>query len=257
MTDEIHTYWEEQAQTYKDSGIATNPDTYSHRKELEVFRHYLQDSVRLLEFGCGNGLISRGILRHYELSEYMGVDYSPAMIAECDKSYLANRTAFKTPKVGYAVGNVLTYQTSHPFDYVMTDRCLINLPSYEEQLSAVRNIHSALAPGGTFLMAECSNQSLANLNSVRAGYDLTPIPERWHNLYLDEERFLGEIRDLFTLESIDNFNSTYFLISRTLNAILTPPGEQADYLSPLNLAASRLPALGDYAPLKLFILKKK
>ena len=124
-------------------------------------------------------------------------------------------------------------------------------------LKAIKNIYACLKEGGTFLMAECSKKSLKNLNLVRDQFNLAQIEERWHNFYLEEENILKDIDSYFRLEKIDSFNSTYYLVSRTLNAIIKDKDCEPDYKSKINQLAAQLPAEGDYAPLKLFILKRK
>ena len=252
--DDVHEYWESQAKTHKSSYLATVPDLYSHQKEIQVFKKYLKDDIRVLEFGCGNGILSRELSRAYRFQSYVGVDYSSSMVAECQRGVEGD---FVGKPPDYHTGNVLTYRPRRPVDYVLTDRCLINLGNHEQQVKALINIHGCLNEGGTFLMAECSKLSLANLNAARKKYSLPPIPERWHNSYLNEGRLLKDIRSYFTLDTVDSFNSSYFLISRTLNACIDTGEQGPDYLSDINRLASMLPAEGDYAPLKLFILKKK
>ena len=86
-------------------------------------------------------------------------------------------------------------------------------------------------------------------------FGLPEILERWHNNYIDEEMFFPKITEYFQLREVVSYQSTYFLLSRTLNALLTPEGEEIDYLSKLNQLSRKLPSLGDYSPAKLFILK--
>jgi len=159
----------------------------------------------------------------------------------------------------FFTGNILEAESINfdKFDVVMTDRCIINLNTFENQVEAVKNIHSVLKENGTYLMFENSLKSLENLNEARRAYNLPDINVRWHNIYIEEERFFNAIIDYFDVEETISFASTYYLISRTLNALLTDKKNQVDYMSDLNKLSAKLPALGDFSPLKLFILRKK
>lgn len=138
----------------------------------------------------------------------------------------------------------------------MTSRCLINLKSVEEQIIAVKNIWSILKDNGIYLMMENFIEPLNNLNKERNKFNLPSINVRWHNLYLNEDFFVNDISDIFKVEKIDNFASTYYLISRTLNAILNVDNSEPNYNSPLNKLASKLMPLGDFSPEKLIMLRK-
>lgn len=105
-------------------------------------------------------------------------------------------------------------------------------------------------------MMENFIEPLQNLNNARSRYNLEPIEIRWHNLYINQEQFLDQISNLFSVVKVDNFASTYYLISRTLNAILNLKDNKVDYNSTLNELAAKLPSLGDFSPEKLIVLKK-
>lgn len=107
-------------------------------------------------------------------------------------------------------------------------------------------------------MVENMIDALENLNIARARFSLEPIGVRWHNSYFRQDDILEFLRRYFAVESIDNFASSYYLISRTLNAaIALNRGEVPDYNSEINWLASKLPPLGDFSPVKMIICKKK
>jgi|6_EtaG_2_1085325.scaffolds.fasta_scaffold00107_16 SAM-dependent methyltransferase len=250
----VKNYWENQAEQHEEDYRATNPDYYSFTREIQTLKKYLEPDTSVLEYGCGNGYAARQIFETHALESYLGVDYSENMIDVATAAVGSNTLNFA---LHYETGNVLTHLTEKKYDIVFTDRCLINLANHEEQVRALQNIHNNLKPQGTYLMMECSKKSLSNINTVRRALDLSPIEERWHNYYLDEDKLLEDIQDYYSVEKIDSFASSYFLISRTINAVVGAASGSIDYLSTINKLASQLPSHGDYAPLKLFILKKK
>src|SRR5947209_542523 len=50
--------------------------------------------------------------------------------------------------------DVLSIGAHAEFDFVISDRCLINLPSFQLQEQAIEQIAAALKPGGTYVAVE-------------------------------------------------------------------------------------------------------
>lgn len=253
---DIKQFWNDQAKKNTGSSLATSPDTIAFEMELEQMKQIIPAGSRVLDVGCGNGIKGIELAKEIEF-DYYGMDYSAEMIRQAKQ--LSGRSAgLLKGRVHFFEGDVLDKNClqNGPFDIVMSDRCLINLKTMENQVLAVRHIHSVLKKNGIYFMFENSVQSLENLNRVRRNFSLPDIKVRWHNFYIDEHRLFPEIRDLFSLTETVSFASTYYLVSRTLNALLTPPGQEVNYMSEINKLSARLPALGDFSPLKLFILKK-
>lgn len=259
MSDEfadIKQFWNEQAKKNTGSSLATSPDTIAFEMELDQMKQRIPAGSKVLDVGCGNGV--KGIELAKEIDfDYYGMDYSEEMISQAKRMSSGNAGRLKG-RVLFFDGDILDRKSIQygPFDLVMSDRCLINLKSLENQVLAFRQIHSVLKNKGIFLMFENSLQSLENLNGVRRSFSLPEIKVRWHNFYIDENRLFPEVGELFSLTGTVSFASTYYLISRTLNAVLTPPGREIDYMSEINRLSARLPALGDFSPLKLFVLEK-
>ena len=252
--NEIKNFWNTQSEKYRDSYLATTPDFYSHQREANALIKHLQDGADILEYGCGNGVVSRELFKTFNFNSYLGIDYSPGMISQSKIDFAKESLYLKSTNCKYDVGDVKEHRSDHLVDFVFTDRCLINLENHEDQVKAAKNIHSSLKKDGIFLMMECSKKSLENINVVRERFNLEKINERWHNRYIDEERFLNDTQKHFSLQKVDSFNSTYFLISRILNALIKDESGKIDYRSEINRLAANLPPEGDYAPLKLFVL---
>ncbi|MFB9761512.1 class I SAM-dependent methyltransferase [Ectobacillus funiculus] len=252
----VEKFWDEQAKQFGDSSLATSPDTIAFQLELAELEKHIPNGSKVLDIGCGNGIKGVELAKHLDIA-YTGIDFSKEMIIKAN----ANLNTYESDLKGHVTfvrGDVLRLQDTikDMYDVVITSRCLINLVSIEEHIQAIANIYEVLKENGIYLMVENSIQSLNNLNVVRETFDLEKINVRWHNVYIDEYQLIPKIESYFTLVNVIPFASTYYLISRTLNALLTPEGEAIDYMSKLNVLSAKLPIIGDYAPVKMFILKK-
>jgi len=255
-TEKIKQFWDDQAQKHGTSSLATMPDSIAFELELAQLEKMIPPGSRVLDLGCGNGVKGIWLTKRIPFT-YVGIDYSHEMIKQAhilidqEKNTLQGTVRFEH-------GDMLDEQMidEKEFDFIISVRSLINVGDVQNQLLAVKNAHAFLKESGTYLMIENSQQALRKINTVRQQFGLPDIQERWHNVFLDEETFFETIAPYFKVCETINFESTYFLISRTLNAVLTPEGETVDFHSKLNQLAAKLPPLGDYSPRKLFVLKK-
>jgi len=245
-------YWNEQALKYKESVEATSPDFYAFNIERNVILKFLRDGQKVLNVGCGNGIKDVEYCRQKRI-QLKGLDYSHEMISVANNELKKATGLFG--ELVFEYGDVLDLTERDEYHIVITDRCLINLGTEQNQRKAIDNIHRSLKLGGVFLMMECTKEGLIRINEVRKDFNLEEIKERWHNNYLSDS-VIRFAKEKFSTMEVDNFNSTYFLISRTINALVTKEGEPINYMSDINKFASMLPAVGDFAPLKLFVLTK-
>jgi SAM-dependent methyltransferase len=137
------------------------------------------------------------------------------------------------------------------FDVVLSERCLINLPNWEEQREGLRRMREHLNVDGHLILVENFKGGLAQLNRLRASLDLPPISERWHNNYLPDdefEEFIADRRNGFNIRRRENIGNLYYILSRVLYAKLAADaGVEPAYDHPINEIAAKLPSLGKYA----------
>lgn len=259
-SNDVKQFWENQAITHGSSFLATMPDKFLKELEIENILKFLRSGMSVADIGCGNGYSTFHYAKTLDIN-IKGIDYSEAMIEQ------ANRVRDDFPEsvkkmLSFRVGDVReTGFESSNFDAVITDRCLINLTTRDEQAKALNEMYRILKPQGLYLMCEDTEQGLNNLNVVREHVGLEPIKVRWHNLYLDEQHILSASKGLFELVENVRFSSFYYLASRIINGkVAQEQGIEPKYGSDINRVSalcSSLGSFGDFGPLKLFVFRKQ
>ncbi len=256
----VKEFWETQAKENKTTEFATNPD--GNYRELEISRigDDLKDKTTVLDVGCGNGYSTLIFAKRFPNMKIVGVDYSPEMIA------FANEALEKEPKlkkrVRFAVADVLALSKDKElvgkFDFVVSERCVINLLTWAKQKASILEMKKTLKKNGVILLCENTHDGLDRLNSLRKSLGLFAITVRWHNRYLLEKELLPFIKRTFKVRAIKNIGSLYYIISRVVYAKLADlEGKQPSYNHPMNVIAKELPSIGEFSPNYLFVLQNK
>jgi SAM-dependent methyltransferase len=257
MTSEsICDYWNQQASLYGQDEQATMPDTYLRSLEIRNLTKYITPQDRILDVGCGNGF-GTIFLARATANEVVGIDVAPKMIDRANDRLAKSEPDIRS-RVRFMTGTVLNIPSAlGVFDKVASARCLINLGDQEEQVEALRQIHGRLTEKGQAVLSEDTTEGLARINSLRQVVKLPEVAIRWHNHYLDVGYLMARIGKLFRLREIDEFSSTYYIISRVVNARLAADRkEEPRYDSDINKVAAQLPSIGEYGLLKIIVLER-
>ncbi|MBU0769510.1 MAG: class I SAM-dependent methyltransferase [Proteobacteria bacterium] len=255
-SDKIRAFWDARANL----GVAAGSNDFI-LKDLEttVFLERIKHGSSVVDIGCGNGktLIA---LAQKNGCKGMGVDFSAENIKLAHQfkkdAELGNEIIFKVKEIPGGLSDM------DLFDYAITQRCLVNLLTKEEQKKAFCEIMSCVKPGGCYLMIEDSQQGLMSLNTLRSRLDLSPIPAPWHNLFLNEEDVAKWATDEYVLtEGPNAVASTYYFLSRVIYAKIGEKHglkpEELKYDSEINLLAYGLPRdIGDWGAPKLWLWQR-
>lgn len=229
-------------------------DVVAKQIELAAIAGYVRDGMRILEVGCGNGIAAIELARSHDV-KIRAIDYAAEMIAAANA--LRGDQQLRG-SVRFEVGDVQSLADfGEKFDLIYTERVLINLPDWPAQKKAIADIATLLTEGGVYVMCENSQEGLDELNQLRARVELPAIDPPWHNRYL-RDRELEEIDfpDL-RLVSIDYFSSTYYFLSRIVNASAAArDGIEPEYDAPVNQLALRLPAIGKFGQGRIWLWRK-
>lgn len=249
-------HWDAEAVKHKNP-LSTMLDIILNDLEIENIAKYLSNGKKILDAGCGTGVSLVRLARKVK-SNFVGCDYAEKTIWRANQ-LLKKEKRIVRKKVSFVVGDVLNLPFKDEiFNIVMTDRVLINLISLKSHVAAAREICRVLKKGGIYVGCESMQESAKNLNQLRQAVGLAPLRPRWHNFFINQEKFLKGTRRFFQVKKIDNFASTYFLASRVFNAELAGmKGREPSFKHPLNMIGARLPPIGDYGLLKILVLIKK
>jgi len=184
--------------------------------EISLIRARLSPGAKILDAGCGEGEGTAayagipGVAIH-------AVDFSETRLAKA-----ADRLAGVTNVVLKRVDFLSEYSLDHDYDFVVSQRFLINLMDWELQQRVILDLMSRLRPGGRLLMLEGSQQGVDSLNAFRDMWGLPPIPVKWHNLFIEDLRLeVFMAKHGYPLVDQDGLGA-YFLLTRGIRPALDP-----------------------------------
>lgn len=250
VMERVRAHWENPA-------TVSLADDNLRRLETEKICSWLDLSDDILDLGCGDGINSLEFARHAR--RLLGVDYSSEMVrkarARQQDAGLAN---LEFRQLAVQDMNLLR----EDFSLVISQRCLINLPSFAEQEAALKTIAGLLRPGGRLLLLECVEEGRQGINRLREKLDLPPLQMPWHNCFFREEQLKEVLESNFQVLAVEDF-SLYYLFSRVFNPAINPDHtspaskqvDQAAHLLELKIG-SEIPTLAGLGPQRLFVLRK-
>ena len=248
---DVRNFWNNQANL----GLwAGSRDLIAKELEIGAIISYISDGLDILDFGCGNGITAMELARRFNV-HVLGVDFAEEMVQSAKK--LSMGINFKG-SVNFQVGDIQSLNSHiHKYDIIYTERMIINLPDWQSQKKTIRSLFSLLKPGGMYLMCENSQEGLDKINQFRKQIKLPEIIPPWHNRYLKDDELNNITHPGITLEKIDYYSSTYYFLSRVINAWLAQQdGKEPDYDSQINRLALSLPPYGDIGQGRIWVWRK-
>ncbi len=257
---EVKAYWEKRALDQGTSPQATTMDFFMRQIEIKCLKNSVakfargKDRFNVADIGCGNGYSTIELAKDFPEIEFRGYDYSRQMI----KYAKENRKNSNSRNVKFTVLDIIQENLNQKFNLIYTDRCLINLPSWELQMLAIKKIAQSLVDGGIYLMIENFWDGHNNFNELRRQFGLSEIPIRDHNLYLENSRLESFLKEYFDILSFENISSQHYLVSRIVySKICKHNNIEPDYFDIHHELGSRLPFSGNFGPICMCQLRRK
>jgi ubiquinone/menaquinone biosynthesis C-methylase UbiE len=248
---DVRAFWNSRAGLGRWAGTR---DVIAKQLEIEAISAYIHDGMHILEVGCGNGVTAIELARRFNV-DIIGIDFAEEMI-----------TAAKSMAIGQHLIGAVRFQVGDAhnlsgflkkFDLIYTERTLINLPDWSAQRQAIVSIISLLVDGGLYVMCENSQDGLDKINSLRELVGLPRITASWHNRYFRDVELQATAFPGVKLEGISYYSSTYYLLSRVVNAWLAAQdGQEPQYEAPVNQLALQLPPIGELGQGRIWLWRK-
>lgn len=221
--------------------------------EIELIRRRISTNAKILDAGCGEG---EGTIAYSEVPGAVvhAVDFSETRLA------LARKRVAGRDNVQLRQGNFLgDYTCDDDYDFVISQRFLINLMDWSLQQKVLLDLMAKLRPGGRLLMLEGSQQGVDSLNELRSAVGLEPIPVKWHNLFIDDNLLINFMqRNGYALIDQDGLG-TYFMLTRGIRPILEADVDwdcEFNRIAALSKMRDLLGFKTAFSRLKLFVFQK-
>jgi len=189
-------------------------DKYMIELGYQKLLNHVTSDDSVLDVGCGDG----ALLSRLDARRRVGIDFSEPMIGKAREN---NDIKFFVDDARH-----LSFDDDS-FDIVYTVRCLINIPSWEQQCQAINECLRVAKKRVIF--SEAFYEPLQRLNAIRqiAGLDL--LVEHDFNRYIKEDKLRILLKDYnFT---ICNYSSVYYLGTRFVREIIC---DYKSYTNPIN-----------------------
>ncbi|MBS1920212.1 MAG: class I SAM-dependent methyltransferase [Bacteroidetes bacterium] len=263
----IKDHYKIQAGKHKGSATSTMEDLTTRQKEVNLIQNFFRTPAiknkckEVLEIGCGNGYTLSLLTSEFPDYNFLGLDFSEDLLK------IANDRQLSGARFEQGDVRKLRFE-DNSFDVVFTERCIINLLSWEEQQQGLNEMHRVLKKGGYILFIESFSDGYNNLNIARNQMGLESIPMPHHNLYFEKEAFETFVSKKFSvLQSGDlgagtefpvhqNFLSSHYFVARVIHPLLTK-GDPTIRNTEFVKFFSFLPPSGCYSPIEAYILQKK
>jgi len=200
---EVLEYW-------NNSEVESMYDKYLINAEINLIRSKISDGSKILDAGCGEG---EGTLAYSHIKDIHihAVDFSETRLLKAKKrlSHLPN---IELSQIDF----LSDYKLDEDFDFIVSQRFLINLMEWELQKKVILDLTKHLKKGGRLLMLEGSEEGVNQLNEFRKIFGLDPIGVKWHNLFFKNE-LLESFLASHNLKIVEKDGlGEYFLLTRGL-----------------------------------------
>jgi len=141
--------------------------------------HHVPPLCTLLDIGCGNGRWAKFLDEQEKQVHYVGVDFSPQMIALAQQQ----ATRYGTVQTQFVVADVAKplWTNTLPqltYNVVTALAVLHHLPGIEHRQAVVRQVHDLLLPGGLFMFSTWLFTEAERMRRKIVSWDMIGVDEQ-------------------------------------------------------------------------------
>ena len=223
--------------------------------ETNYLSSIIKKNSKILDAGCGNGIFFSRVNKKIKYRFGLGIDYSDGMIKNAKKRNLT-RTKFIVDDITNLEN---TKKLKIKFDYIITKRSLINLINSKKQIEVIKRLSYFLKKRGKLYCCECSQDALKNINFFRKKLNLSKIFPPWHNCYINDKKLENIKTNKLKFLRTHEFSSSFYFVSRILNAYITKKNKKKNFDKALNQVAFKIDQdlVKGFSQNKVFEFEKK
>lgn len=228
------------AKNFGFSRSSTMPDNRIREIETESLKTFIENLSKvhlrfkdILEVGCGNGYVTAQMSLLFPELDFMGTDVNEEMIKVAQLRSGRNLSF----KVSDAQNLNLEIKPIKTFDLVYSIRCIINLKTFEEQISSLRSMAECVNNQGYLILMEGFQDGHDKYNEIRNSLGLKIYGVAPQNLYLkldlvDEVLKLSGFTKISKIALEEDFGvkvhhlSSHYIATRIINSLISEDPEE-------------------------------
>lgn len=215
MTNKNLLHWNNLANQFGPSFKSTTKHLEIKKIELAIIENIIRsqfgkNKIKILELGCGNGINLSYLKNIFKKNNYYGIDYSEKMISSAVKS---------NKNIVFTKGDITklkSYNNFEKFDFIFTNRCLINIFSKKKINFIIDNIYKISKKNGIILFMENFKEGHSQHNYLRKILKLKKRLVAPFNRFINLKEFCKNLKSRFNLIDVVNYSSLYDLFMYVL-----------------------------------------
>lgn len=149
-------------------------------KTMYFLTPYISGSTKILEVGCGTGLLATEVLKLADAeTSLVAVDRDPYQIETTKKNLSAyiNQSTIMLD----LTDRIDSLKNTGPFDLIYCRWFLVHFPE-PTRVHILQKLFTVLSPTGTFICDECDNSSVKYVSTGSSTSDCGLATQRWHQI---------------------------------------------------------------------------